>query len=346
MTLTLRARENDPQHANLPVYSGPSRPTKARNIVAGLTELPAERHIQYIDPNVAASFPEGSRVKGIFPHGSAYWTRTAAIQTVQTDGSTLDFFLKITKTDAGKINLHGEYESISAIARATPDLVPEPVAVGTYATDSDVHFYLARFVDMTDDIPDAESLPAKVAEMHLKGVSPNGKYGFPVPTNMGACTQQNEWTSSWEKSFTTLMSTMFDFEQEMHGCNEDMQQMQEVILDKVIPRLLRPLETGGREIQPRIVHGDMWDGNTSVDAVTDKPVIFDASGMYAHNEYELGAWNQPRHKIYRAYIREYRKHFATSAPQEDFEDRLILYRLRFNLTSSACYLNNMRFRDL
>ncbi len=60
--------------------------------------------------------------------------------------------------------------------------------------------------------------------------------------------------------------------------------MHQIILDKVIPRLLRPLETEGRNIQPRIVHGDMWDGNTSVDATTDKPVIFDASGMYAHNE--------------------------------------------------------------
>lgn len=28
----------------------------------------------------------------------------------------------------------------------------------------------------------------------------------------------------------------------------------------------------------------MWGGNTSVDATSDKPVIFDASSMYAHNE--------------------------------------------------------------
>ncbi|KAK5553057.1 hypothetical protein LTR46_008769 [Exophiala xenobiotica] len=218
--------------------------------------------------------------------------------------------------------------------------------MGTYASDNDVHFYLMGFVDMTDDVPDVESLPAKVAEMHLKGIFPNGKFGFIVPTNMGACTQQNEWTSSWERSFTSIMKTMFEFEQEMHGQNDEMCEMHQVILDKVIPRLLRPLETGGKQIQPRIVHGDLWDGNASVDATTDKPVIFDASGMYAHNEYELGAWNLPRHKMYRAYIREYQKHFPISAPEEDIEDRLILYRHRFDLTSSACYLNNMRFREL
>ncbi len=182
--------------------------------------------------------------------------------------------------------MEGEFASISAIAQATPHLVPTPIAVGTYASDSDVHFYLASFVDMTDDVPDPESLSAKVAEIHLKAIAPNGKYGFSVPTNMGACTQQNEWTSSWEKSFTVIMNTMFQFEQDMHGRDDEMQRMHQAILEKVIPRLLRPLETGGRQIQPRIVHGDMWDGNTSMDVTTDSPVIFDASGMYAHNECE------------------------------------------------------------
>ena len=42
---------------------------------------------------------------------------------------------------------------------------------------------------------------------------------------------------------------------------------------------------------------------------------------------ELGAWNQPRHQIYRAHIREYQKHFPISEPEEDVEDRLLLYRM-------------------
>ncbi|KIW84158.1 hypothetical protein Z517_03407 [Fonsecaea pedrosoi CBS 271.37] len=177
-----------------------------------------------------------------------------------------------------------------------------------------------------------DSWAAKVAKMNREGLSPNGKYGFPVPTTMGACEQTNEWTSSWEKSFSTLVSKMFNFEQEIHA---GMQQMHQVIQHQVVPSLLRPLETGGREIQPTIVHGDIWNGNTSVDATTGKPVIFDASGMYAHNEYEFSALNQPRHRIYRSYIGDYQKHFPVSAPEENIEDRLILYRLRFNLYQHA-----------
>ena len=52
-----------PQFANLPEYAGPDLPTNARSIVtgltrsivAGLTNLPPEKYIQYVGSNVAAS---------------------------------------------------------------------------------------------------------------------------------------------------------------------------------------------------------------------------------------------------------------------------------------------------
>jgi protein-ribulosamine 3-kinase len=173
---------------------------------------------------------------------------------------------------------------MTAIFQATPDFVPIPIAVGTYASDTNVHFYLCSFVDMTDEVAEIETLPAKLAELHTKGLSPCGKYGFSVPTNQGALQQPNTWTDSWEKFFADMMHRCFNWEQEMHGPNDEMQELFKAIFEKVIPRLLRPLETGGREIQPRLVHGDLWDGNTSTDMATYKPLIFDASSMYAHNE--------------------------------------------------------------
>ena len=182
---------------------------------------------------------------------------------------------------------------MTAIYHAVPDLVPIPIAVGTYASDPNAHFYLCSFVDMTDEPAELETLPVKLAELHSKAVSPNGKFGFPVPTNQGALTHPNPWTDSWEKFFTEMLIRCYDWEEQMHGPHEEMQKLSKEIIAKVIPRLLRPLETGGREIQPRLVHGDLWDGNTSTDAATDKPVIFDASSTYAHNEFELGAWNLP-----------------------------------------------------
>ena len=77
---------------------------------------------------------------------------------------------------------------------------------------------------------------------------------------------------------------MLELEEESQGYNEEMRRLSNAIMTKVIPRLLRPLETEGRQIQPRLVHGDLWDGNTSTDVETDSPIIFDAAAFYAHNE--------------------------------------------------------------
>ncbi|KKY27863.1 hypothetical protein UCRPC4_g00843 [Phaeomoniella chlamydospora] len=301
------ARANVPQFANLPAYIEPAVQSMEREIVRKLTELP-ENLLEAIDDNVAAC--EGHQPT--------------------TSGSPFDQISngkQITHTDIGKSNLRGEYESMKAIHAVMPEFVPEPVAVGTYASNSDVHFYLMGFLDMTDETPGPEALPKKVAEMHEKCTSPNGNYGFHVPTNMGALVQPNTWNESWESYYTDMLQRCFKWEQAMHGKNPEMEELFEVIVLKVIPRLLRPLETGGNEIQPCLVHGDLWDGNTSTDADDDRPLIFDASSTYAHNEFELAPWSLDRHQIYKQYIWEYRKHFARSQPEEDFEGRLRLYAL-------------------
>lgn len=66
----------------------------------------------------------------------------------------------------------------------------------------------------------------------------------------------------------------------------EFEELKKEVMDKVVPRLLRPLETGGRSITPCLVHGDLWDGNASVDVDTGRPIIFDGAPLYAHNECE------------------------------------------------------------
>lgn len=61
---------------------------------------------------MGTELPKCSQIKGIYPHGASYWTRTAEIQTEQADGSPQSFFLKVgcpyakpsdVTTDAWKI---------------------------------------------------------------------------------------------------------------------------------------------------------------------------------------------------------------------------------------------------
>ncbi|KAJ5199533.1 Fructosamine/Ketosamine-3-kinase [Penicillium cf. griseofulvum] len=130
-----------------------------------------------------------------------------------------------------------------------PDIFPQPTGNGTHKKDSDTHFFLRRFHAMKGRLP------------------------------------QN--TTEWEECFSNGFEQFFEAEEEAQGFDEEMAALRKGIMEKVILRLLRPLETDGNEIQPCLVHRDLWDGNTSVDSKTNKPLIFDACSSYAHHEHEL-----------------------------------------------------------
>ena len=53
-----------------------------------------------------------------------------------------------------------------------------------------------------------------------------------------------------------------------------------LVLAKVIPRLLEPLQSNGRSIQPCLIHGDLRDENTATDGATGEPFVFDAGSLY------------------------------------------------------------------
>jgi len=176
-----------------------------------------------------------------------------------------------------------EYVSMKTLYDIVPDLLPKPLAYGTYAANTNIHFFVSEFVEMTDDVPDP-SFMASLADLHAKTLSPNKKYGFYVPTFQRTISKYTAWTDSWEEFFSNSLKHVFEIEEKMHGSDKELKTLERAILQKVVPRLLRPLETGGRSIQPRLIHGDVWDGNASTRASDNSPVLFDAICIYAHNE--------------------------------------------------------------
>jgi fructosamine-3-kinase len=173
---------------------------------------------------------------------------------------------------------------MTSIHAVSPLLVPEPIGYGSYATLDDVHFFLCEFRNMTDELPDLDVFPGMMAELHRNATSPDGRFGFSVTTFHGNTPINHGWSDTWEDYFTRTTRELLQMEQETQGVNEEILSLSVPFLEKVVPRLLRPLETGGRSIKPALIHGDLWHGNAAMDADTGEPVIFDAASCYAHNE--------------------------------------------------------------
>ncbi|TAQ88368.1 hypothetical protein B7494_g3317 [Chlorociboria aeruginascens] len=299
--------------------------------------------IQYADEAVLAT---GTQVKSLRPHGYSYWTRTAEIKTVQADGSELSFFIKVFQNDAGRGMMSGEMIAMTELHEAMPDFAPTPIAWGTYVSIPDTHFFLCSFIDMSNELPDIEEFTSKLAELHKSRISPNGKFGTSTRRYYATIPQGTLWADTWEELFTQSLKDILAFELKSQGPNQELEDLSKQVFEKVIPRLLRPLETGGNRILPRIIHGDLWDGNCAALAEGNKPIIFDGISIYAHNEYELAPWGCPRHKIGKKWREAYHRHFPPSEPKEDVDDRNLLYSIKFDAASSSLYPGNLRFRNL
>lgn len=230
--------------------------------------------------------PPGTAIDSIRPHSVSSWSRLARIDT-SVDGKPSTYFLKATPSASGKIMFKGELEALRAIYSVTPDFCPEPIGSGSYKSDPNVYFFLSRYIEMLDKPPDPETLPEKMAEMHRKGVAPDGKYGFHVPTTAGLLPVKVVKGRSWEDYFGRYVRYLLLAEQLAQGPPKDVDEyrrLTRVLFDRLIPRLLRPLETGGREIQPRLLHTDVWHGNTGIDIEDGRPIIYDPCAVYGHNE--------------------------------------------------------------
>jgi protein-ribulosamine 3-kinase len=184
--------------------------------------------------------------------------------------------------DLGRRGLLGSFEPEKLFHEYDPEHVPKPIAFGNYKENPETWFFLADFHDMVEEQPDIKTFVSIVANWHKKsmGKSPNGKWGFHVETGLPFVQHDNPYQDTWETLFTQMMRQMIIEEDVIHGQNDDLDELKKHLFEKVIPRLLRPLETGGRSITPCLIHTDLWSGNMNPDVDTDKLMVYDSRGMW------------------------------------------------------------------
>lgn len=176
------------------------------------------------------------------------------------------------------------------INKTVPAFSPKPLAWGK-CKDSNRHFILFSFHTLHKGLPAIPRFTHAVAQLHTLGLdanpdaNPTGKFGFHLTTYNGTLAQDNTWTDTWEEFYIRGMQQMLRLEKEARGPSDELERLEGPFLEKVIPRLLRPMETGGRHVKPVLIHGDLWLGNVSIkDDGSEDPLMFDASAFWGHNE--------------------------------------------------------------
>ncbi|KAK1829369.1 protein-ribulosamine 3-kinase, chloroplastic [Podospora conica] len=311
--------------------------------------MDANRLIQYVDEGVREVLPGGTQVHGISPSGFSPWAKTAKIDATNQAGEETPFFIKVHKSEHGKDMVKSEFKGMKMLRAAWgSELVAEPVGYGEYKKGKGVWFFICHYYELSGGLPDVKTFPALIAKMHNRpdAQSRTGEFGLGFSTYGGRNLHRFPFAKTWKDCFYGGLALTFEMEKETHGPDAELDRLREGILNQVVPRLLGPLETEGRTITPVLIHGDLWDGNASVNADTGKPIIFDATPLYAHNEYELAPWWAKRHKMTHKYIDEYIKHYPRSEPVEDFEDRGALYSLRFDLHASSLRPGDLEYREI
>lgn len=239
--------------------------------------------------------------------------------------------------------VRGEFEGTKAWHDLIPLNVPEPIGWGECANRPGTFFLLLEFRDMQDEMPSAQDFVRVVAKGHQNSTSPTGKFGFHVTTFSGDHAYDNTWCDTWEEWFTRSMKSVMERELRAQGPHPELEELEQEVLTKVIPRLLRPMETEGRKIKPCLVHADLWHGNVGVDNQTEEPVLYDCGSFYAHHEcttrnpfpkvdystdhriVDFGMWRAARYRTNKPHLRAYWRVGEMSEPAEDQDDRNALY---------------------
>ncbi|CAK1362170.1 unnamed protein product [Cercospora beticola] len=120
------------------------------------------------------------------------------------------------------------------------------------------------------------------------------------------------------------MRQALDLEITAKGYDPEFDELIPALFDTIIPRLLRPLESDGRS------------GN---------PLSSMLVSFYAHNEYEFGQWRPVCNRFGDEYVQAYFKNVQVSAPEEDYDGRVDLYKLKFNTHVSALFFDNPTLRE-
>lgn len=134
--------------------------------------------------------------------------------------------------------------------------------------------------------------------------------------------QDNTWTDTWSEFWAE--HRIGDLVR--RSGDQELIKLERQLRDKVYPLLFN--DEAMKNVQPTIIHGDLWSGNSGTDQSTGRPIIFDPSSSYSHNEAELGIM-----KMFGGYSTDFFDAYHQVIPkaQPHYEQRIDMYEAYHHL---------------
>eukprot|EP00667_Euglena_gracilis_P019486 EG_transcript_20886 len=213
------------------------------------------------------------------------------------------------------------------MSKAAPSLrIPKPILVGTLTSGS--AFIVMDYIDQKGrsgtDVQ--KRLGKGVAEMHLAPAE-HPTFGFPMDGCCGAAPQPNnvdrrplDWVDFWREF---RLGHQLQMAKDNYPHNRALQEAGAQLM-KRLPELFSMIHV--EDIQPSLLHGDLWSGNYSVDE-TGCPCIFDPACYYGHHEADHGIAH-----MFGGFSAEFFSAYHEAIPKEPgYDDRAVLYELHHHL---------------
>jgi len=231
----------------------------------------------------------------------------------------------------------GEAEALKAMALAAPGLIPSLLALkfvnerGEETEDNGaIPVFISEYKDITSLTNQSGAILGRRLAQELHSYTSSKGYGFEVPTFCGATRLRNGWYETWERCFDTLVGDLLST-LSARGGHSDLCRKGQDVRTRVIPALLGPLQ-----INPVLLHGDLWSGNTGTDTTTGQPVIYDPSSFYGHNEADL-AIARMFGGVPQSFFDSYHQHMPKTPPVEQYDLRGDLYELFHYLNHTVLF---------
>ncbi|KAE8749584.1 hypothetical protein FOCC_FOCC003572 [Frankliniella occidentalis] len=259
-----------------------------------------------------------------------------------TDTGT--YFVKSNGKSKASIMFEGEMASLIAIAATNTVRVPKPIKVLNNPKGGSS--IVLEYLEMKGLRKYSRRLGHELAKLHQhninlglkakklensvtkppptketeEGTSEDGggppkyvtQFGFHTNTCCGFIPQENAWSDDWLTFFTQQrLQHQFSLLEKEYGDRDTIDLWSQ--LQNKLPRFFRDVQ-----IEPSLLHGDLWGGNAA-----EVSIVFDPASFYGHHEYELaiaGMFGGFTTSFYEAY----HSHFPRA---HGFDSRHKLYQL-------------------